>query len=55
MNTRIGCITHCQSRLGGFASPASPELTEESSSSGGGDDDVDASGSEYDDETMTSQ
>jgi len=55
MNTRIGCIACCQSWLGGFAPPPSPELAEESSSSDGGDNDDDASGSKYDDEMTTSQ
>ena len=53
MNTRIDRIAHRQSRLGGFAPSPSPKYAEESSSSG--DDDDDASGSEYDDEMMTSQ
>ena len=52
INTRIGRITCCLSRLGGFAPSPSPEHAEESSSDG--DDDDDASGSEYDDEMMTS-
>ena len=40
MNTRIGCIAHHQSRLGGFAPSPSPEFVKESSSSDGGDNDV---------------
>ena len=47
MNTRIGCIAHRQSHLGGFAPSPSPEPVKDSSD--GRDDDDDASGSEYDD------
>ena len=55
MNTKIDHITRHQSRLGGFLPLPSPQLADESSSSDGGDDDVDASGSMYDDQMMTSQ
>ena len=55
MNTRITCIAFRQSRIGGFVPLPSSEHAKESSSSDGGDDgDDDASGSEYDDEIMTS-
>ena len=55
MNTRITRIAFCQSRIGGFVPLPSSEHAKESSSSDGGDDgDDDASGSEYDDEMMTS-
>lgn len=37
MNTRIGCIAHRQSRLGGFA--LSPERKSSNAPSDGGDDD----------------
>ena len=47
MNTRIGCIAHRQSHLGGFAPSPSPEPVKDSSD--GRDDDDDASGSKYDD------
>ena len=56
MNTKIGRIAHCQSRLGCFAPPPSPGHDEESSSLNGGDEDGDdASGFENDDEMTTSQ
>ena len=55
MNTRIGRITCCQSRLGGFAPSPTPEPIEESSLKGGDGDDDDASGSETEDVMATSQ
>ena len=55
MNTRIGRIAHCQSRLGGFAPSPSPEPIEESSSSGDDDDDANGSSFSSDDEIATSQ
>ena len=54
INTKISRIARHQSQLGGFASSPSLEHAKESSSSNGGNDDGDASGSEYDDEMMTS-
>ena len=55
MYTRISRITHCQSRLGGFAPSLSPEPAKESSSDGGDDDGDDASSSEIDDEMIASR
>ena len=55
MNTRISCIAHRQSWLGGFAPSPSPEHAEKFFSSSGGDDDDNASGSKYDNEMTTSQ
>ena len=55
VNTRIGHITHCQSRLGGFTLSPTPEPIEESSTNGGDDDDDDTSSSKTDDEMVASQ
>ena len=56
MNTKIGHITHRQSRLGGFSPSPSLEHVKEFSSSNGEDDDGgDASGPECDNEMTTSQ
>ena len=49
MNTKIGRITHQQSRLGGFAPSPSLDPFEESSNSGGDESD-DAFGFTHDDE-----
>ena len=56
MNTKIGHITHRQSRLGGFSPSPSLEHVKEFSSSNGEDDDGgDAFGPECDNEMTTSQ
>ena len=54
MNTRIGCIAHRQSCLGGFAPSPSPDPFEESFD-GGDDESDDAFGSAHDDEMIVSQ
>ena len=56
MNTKIGRIARCQSRLGGLAPSPSLKHVEKSSSSNGEDDDGgDASSSKYDGKMTTFQ
>ena len=55
MNTRIGCITRRQSRIGGFRPSPSPSLEASANEGDNADDDKDDASSSDDDEVTTSQ